>query len=442
MKKLSLFTASTLALLAFSTPALAKSPMPLPNPDLPAVTPVVKNGGSGLATASDADVCPKLRRWAGSGNSASSLYVKSLDSGKTICGLHAKSSRSLASNNKLFTTSAALGKFGLHHRFRTSLYADGHINSHGVLKGSLYLQGGGDPSLGTKDFNDSYFLGEGIEIEDLASAAKRLGIKKVTGRLYGDDTIFDDVRGVADSGYATSPYIGPLSGLDINAGYTSGSLSSYSSNPAKTAVRKLVKVMRRKGIKIQAQTSLRKTPKSAKRTLVGKLKSPKMSWIIRTTLLFSNNFFAEMLEKGLGAEFRGLGTTHRGTTVTERYAASLGSEVDQKDGSGLTYGNRSTAADVVKLLTEDREQNYGKTLIAGLPTAGVDGTLEDRMRGTAAQGNCHAKTGTLTGVSALSGYCFNNSGRKFVFSILMNGVSDLTAAHAGQDRIAAAIAAR
>ena len=66
----------------------------------------------------------------------------------------------------------------------------------------------------------------------------------------------------------------------------------------------------------------------------------------------------------------------------------------------------------------------------------------DRMRGSAAQGNCHAKTGTLTGVSALSGYCFNESGRKFVFSILMNGVSNLDAAHIGQDRIVAAIASR
>ena len=89
-----------------------------------------------------------------------------------------------------------------------------------------------------------------------------------------------------------------------------------------------------------------------------------------------------------------------------------------------------------------RKKDFGSSLIASLPTAGVDGTLDDRMRGSAAQGNCHAKTGTLTGVSALSGYCFNESGRKFVFSILMNGVSNLDAAHIGQDRIVAAIASR
>ena len=62
------------------------------------------------------------------------------------------------------------------------------------------------------------------------------------------------------------------------------------------------------------------------------------------------------------------------------------------------------------------------------------------MRGSAAQRRCRAKTGTLTGVTALSGYCFNASGRRFAFSILMNNVSNLDRARAAQDRIAAAIA--
>ena len=62
------------------------------------------------------------------------------------------------------------------------------------------------------------------------------------------------------------------------------------------------------------------------------------------------------------------------------------------------------------------------------------------MHGTAAAGRCRTKTGTLTGVSALSGYCFNRSGRKMIFSILMNGVRDLNLAHLEQDRIAAAVA--
>jgi D-alanyl-D-alanine carboxypeptidase/D-alanyl-D-alanine-endopeptidase (penicillin-binding protein 4) len=62
------------------------------------------------------------------------------------------------------------------------------------------------------------------------------------------------------------------------------------------------------------------------------------------------------------------------------------------------------------------------------------------MGGTAAAGRCHLKTGTLTAVSALSGYCFNASGRTMIFSILMNGVRDLELAHLEQDQIAAAVA--
>lgn len=441
MKKPVTFVIPLLALFAFSAPAQAMMPAPLANPDRPATTPRMDSGSASVATASDAKICPTLRRWAGKGNSAPGLRVRSLDSGKTICSLNSTSKRSLASNTKLFTTSTSLAKFGTDHHFRTRLYADGKIRD-GVLKGSLYLKGGGDPSLGTSDFLDTYFGGDGADIEKLARLAKRAGIKRVTGRLYGDDTIFDSKRGVPDSGYATSSYIGPLSGLEINAGFTSATLSYFSSDPARTAAKKLVKLMRGKGIRIQKQISLRKTPASAERNLLGRVLSPNMTWTARTTNLYSNNFFAEMLLKNLGAEYRGLGTTHRGTTVVERYVKKLGSWIDQKDGSGLTFGNRSTPSDVVKLLSKVRKKDFGPALIDSLPTAGVDGTLDDRMRGSAAQGNCHAKTGTLTGVSALSGYCFNESGRKFVFSILMNGVSNLDAAHIGQDRIVAAIAGR
>ena len=78
----------------------------------------------------------------------------------------------------------------------------------------------------------------------------------------------------------------------------------------------------------------------------------------------------------------------------------------------------------------------GDEFIQDLALAGHEGTVADRMRGTAADGRCRTKTGTLTGVSALSGYCFNGNGRTMVFSILMNNVSDLGLAHLDQDRIA------
>jgi D-alanyl-D-alanine carboxypeptidase/D-alanyl-D-alanine-endopeptidase (penicillin-binding protein 4) len=86
------------------------------------------------------------------------------------------------------------------------------------------------------------------------------------------------------------------------------------------------------------------------------------------------------------------------------------------------------------------ERDDFQSFYDSLPIAGRDGTLDDRMRGGAAGGRCRGKTGTLTGVSALSGYCRTRGGRTVVFSILMNGVGDTYGARAVQDRMANTIA--
>lgn len=425
--------------LFFAGTAEAAVPDPLPNPDQPARTPRVQESPAG-ATISANRICAKLQRFAQMGNSAPSLRVRNMKSGATVCSLKSTRKRSLASNNKIFTTATALARLGENHRFLTRVYADGKVDRKGVLKGSLYLRGGGDPSLGTTSFNDAYLAGEGTDIEKIAREVKAAGIRQVSGRLFGDATVFDGVRGVADSGFATSPYIGPLSGLAFNAGYTGSSFGRFSSSPEKLATKSLVRELRKRGIRIRKEIAMRKTPASARKNLVSQVRSEDMVWMARLTNLLSNNFYAETLLKDIGAEVRNSGTTRSGATVVQRYAASLGADVDSVDGSGLTHSNEASAADVVKFLSRVKDRSYGDSFLRSLPTAGVDGTLADRMGGTAAAGNCHAKTGTLTGVSALSGYCYNASGREFVFSILMNGVSDLSRAHLGQDRIAAAIA--
>jgi D-alanyl-D-alanine carboxypeptidase/D-alanyl-D-alanine-endopeptidase (penicillin-binding protein 4) len=96
---------------------------------------------------------------------------------------------------------------------------------------------------------------------------------------------------------------------------------------------------------------------------------------------------------------------------------------------------------VVALLDHmlDAEPKLRQAWLDSLAVAGRSGTLARRMRGTAAQGNCFGKTGTITGVSALSGYCDTGGGRLIAFSILMSGVR-LDRAHVAQDRIAALVA--
>ncbi len=121
---------------------------------------------------------------------------------------------------KLFTTSTALARLGAESRIATLLKTDGGIDRNGVLHGSLYLVGAGDPALGTPSFYRRFLGGLGTNIFQLKRQVREAGIKSVTGRLYADDSVFDRLRGVADSGYATSPEIGPLSGLSFNSGYS------------------------------------------------------------------------------------------------------------------------------------------------------------------------------------------------------------------------------
>ncbi|MBS1679802.1 MAG: D-alanyl-D-alanine carboxypeptidase [Actinobacteria bacterium] len=390
--------------------------------------------------AAAANSCGQMTAWLkAGGGSQSGLMVVDTETEEVVCAVGAEKMLPLASNTKLFTTATALSKLGPTSTIPTKVLTDGTVDANGVLHGSLYLQGAGDPTLGTPTFYNSYLAGLGTNIFALVPQLKRAGIKAVTGRLYGDDTIFDRKRGVADSGYATSVYIGPLSGLDFNSGFAGSTSSShFSSDPAKLATQTLDNSMRRAGIRVSPTIALRRTPPSAKPVAV--VRSPTIDEIVNTTDVYSDNFFAEMLEKLLGARFGGAGTTAAGTRVVEEYARSMGSDIQQVDGSGLTRSNLASAQDVVKLLLGVNKSPIGEQFIQDLALSGKEGTTAGRMKGTAAYGRCRLKTGTLTGVSNLSGYCFNTSGKVMAFSTLMGSVAGTETAHYYQDKIAGAVA--
>jgi len=383
--------------------------------------------------------CQEMRqRLVAGGGTASGLFVIDGESGKAVCARAAKQPRALASNTKLFTTATALSRFGPEYRIDTQLLSDGRIGFDGVLHGSLYLQGAGDPALGVPSFYDRYSGGLGTNLLSLRAQLRAAGVRAVTGRLYADDSVFDRLRGVADSGYATSPYIGPLSGLAFNSGYRGSIGQGFASDPATLAASKLTRALDAAGISIRTRVARGDTPAGAKP--IATVRSPTMSRLVEATDVYSNNFFAEMLAKLLGAHFGAAGTTAAGTEVVERFARSQGSAIQAVDGSGLTRGNHASPYAVVRLLQGMDGSEVGDEFIQDLALTGQEGTVADRMHGTAAYGRCRTKTGTLTGVSALSGYCFNRSGRTMVFSILMASVGDLGLAHYEQDKIAALVA--
>ncbi|MFE1166369.1 D-alanyl-D-alanine carboxypeptidase/D-alanyl-D-alanine-endopeptidase [Nocardiopsis sp. NPDC058789] len=163
--------------------------------------------------------------------------------------------------------------------------------------------------------------------------------------------------------------------------------------------------------------------------VVGEHTSMPLSEVLVPLMKFSNNGHAEMLTKTLGREVAGEGSWEAGLAAEDTALQQLGvdtSDLVLTDGSGLSRGNLVTANTVVDLLDSAQDAPWYEVWHHSLPVAGdsdpfVGGTLANRMRGTAAEGVAQAKTGTMTGVSALSGYVQGPDGGELYFSVVNNG---------------------
>jgi D-alanyl-D-alanine carboxypeptidase len=152
----------------------------------------------------------------------------------------------------------------------------------------------------------------------------------------------------------------------------------------------------------------------------------------------SDNAGAQALAVRLGD-----GSGARGVRRAEQFAAGLGVRVQLRDGSGLATADRATPRQMVRFLVAMRDVRGYRGWLGGFPVAGRSGTLAGRMRGTAAEGRCRAKTGTLflhTNASTLSGYCTTRTGAAIAFSVLM--ATTAANGRAVQARLVARIAAR
>ncbi|MGI8846625.1 MAG: D-alanyl-D-alanine carboxypeptidase/D-alanyl-D-alanine endopeptidase [Thermoleophilaceae bacterium] len=373
-------------------------------------------------------------RPAGRGSGA---YVVNATTGRRVFGSRQHTARVLASNTKLFTTTAALARYGVHAKLATEVRGTGTLAENGTYRGSLYLVGGGDPTFGSSAFGRRAY-GGGASVQTLAKRLKAIGIRKVTGRIYGDESKFDALRGGPDSRYGVSPYVGPLSALSYNRGLATESGRGYQASPPAFAAARLDAALAAVGVGVSGAPRSARAPSGA--TPLAKVKSPAMSSLVRLTNKPSDNFFAEMLSKDLALIGNGRGTTRDGARLAAGFARRLGAApASLTDGSGLSRGNRASPYRVTRLLLAMRTRDEFPAFFDSLSIAGRDGTLAGRMRGGAARGRCRGKTGTLTGVTALSGYCTAASGDVYAFSILMNGVNT-TGGRAIQDRMAQLIA--
>jgi serine-type D-Ala-D-Ala carboxypeptidase/endopeptidase (penicillin-binding protein 4) len=334
--------------------------------------------------------------------------------------------RILASNTKLFTTATALDRLGPETNLMTRVWAETPPAADGTVDGSLYIVGDGDPTFGDED------------VAALADEIKDNGVKRVTGKILVDDTVFDRRRGLGKNPNQPNSYVGPLSGLSFEFGLEG---PGFSTRPEIDAGLALRQALQNRDVGVGGDVDYAKPPGALAETdPIASIASPPVAELVESTNEPSNNFFAEMLLKRLAVKPGSPGTTRAGAREVRAYARSLGTRVRAKDGSGIGRKNQASAEQVGKLLAAMLDEPSADEFHESLPRAGIEGTLSNRMEGTAAEGRCRAKTGTISGVSALSGYCDLAAG-PVVFSILMNGIgSNYTGARNLQDRMVVAIA--
>ncbi|MGG1253371.1 D-alanyl-D-alanine carboxypeptidase/D-alanyl-D-alanine-endopeptidase [Brevibacillus agri] len=381
-----------------------------------------------------------------------------------------------ASNMKLFTTVAGLDKLGPDYQWKTELFLQGKVSADGVLQGDLVLKGYGDPTLTPAD------------LQQMASVLKQAGIKRINGHLLLDESYFDDTRlGVSwmwdDEPYGYSAQLSALSvhknvtTLTVTPGKAVNAPPTLAMEPATTYVKVINKLqtvegsesnitlerprgknevvltgtiglaakpyeedvtledpalfvgdvwkeqLLAQGIGLNPGAAVKKTVVQSGVPFSTHLSKP-LGEVIVELNKESDNFYAEMLLKTLGATQKGAGTFAAGSEAVADVMkrAGIDSGYRQVDGSGLSRFDLVSAEQIVRLLAFVQQQSYSVELEKSLPVAGVDGTLKTRMLGTAAAKNLIAKTGSMGGVNSLSGYVTAQNGHKLAFSILINGI--------------------
>lgn len=365
----------------------------------------------------------------------SGALVYDIGSNEKLYSARAAIGRPPGSVEKLYTTVALMRILGPSARLHTSVLGTGKLE-HGVWHGNLYLRGGGDPTFGDADFNRVWTHAEGSNAGQLVAGLVRRKIKRVTGWVYGDESLFDRRRGGLITKYApdTPDFGGWLSALAYNHGSALKHLG-----PAQFATREFVLAMRGSGIIARASKQTATTPQRAK--LLATVSSPPMLKMTRLMDVPSDDLYAEMFAKQLGVLFGTGGTISAGARVIRgTIAASYGLHPTILDGSGLSRNDRSSPVEIVDLLREVYRTPVGSELDASLPIVGEQGTVQTIGLKTPAVGNCIAKTGTLDDVTNLAGYCRSRGHRTLAFALLIDGPPNWTAL-ALESRMVGAVAA-
>ncbi|WP_462413264.1 D-alanyl-D-alanine carboxypeptidase/D-alanyl-D-alanine endopeptidase [Neobacillus sp. Marseille-QA0830] len=424
--------------------------------------------------------------------------VYSLKDDKTLASYQAEKTFVPASTFKLLVAATATGKWAKDMTIPTKVFLTGNLSQDGILNGDIILKGYGDPTLtvnqldamaktlteqgihkvnGNIIVDESYFddqyLGENwmwddenfyynMEMSALSVRENIVDVNVKPGSAVGEPakvsispapdymTVVNTATTVA--GNKASLTIDRTLGKNEIA--VSGTIGKdYSPNgytqartihdPASFTGTVFRDLLKDHGITFKDKSAIKKGTLSDNARLAATTQSAKLDDILTKMLKESNNFYAEMLTKQLGAKENGTGSITAGAQVIKQHLVDdLGLDADyiQKDGSGLTRLDHISPHAFTLILKGIYDSPERDRFIPFLPIAGVDGTLKSRMKGTAADGNVKAKTGSMSGVNTLAGYVTTKDGQTFAFSIMCNGIYKSSFATNIQNQISIALA--
>lgn len=346
--------------------------------------------------------------------------------GDTLYAVNAERLFVPGSNQKIITAAVALAVLGPDFRFATRLSTRSDVKD-GTLSGDLVVFGTGDPS-----FSDRMRDGDAMApMRDLADSLRARGVLRIDGALRRGAPVFADAPigfGWAwdDLGTTYGATVGDLMFNEAFATTTVTVDGVRDTMPPRRPPRlhfldALYAALRERGITVRAGFDWSTTVPDSGLTTMVTFESPPLRAILPHFQKDSQNQIGEILLKTIGLRVTGAGRADSGAAVVTRHLLGLGADSSDfvvRDGSGLSRHNWASPRTLMRVLTTMQ----GDTVFrASLPIAGIDGTLERRMRDTPAAGNARAKTGSMDRVRAISGYVSAAGGRELVFSLMING---------------------
>ena len=301
-----------------------------------------------------------------------------------------------ASTMKLLTAITALDKLGGSYQFKTQLKYTGTIED-GVLTGDVYCVGGMDPRFNSDD------------LTAFVNSLKDMGVDTIRGNVYADRSMKD--AALLGEGWCwddDNPVLSPLvfSRKDI-------------------FMDRFLAKLKDAGIEYEKMYASSKTCPANAFTICTRFHT--MDQVLHKMMKESDNLYAECMYYQIAASTGNRPASAKSARNVERQLINkLGLDASRyrlADGSGLSlYNYLSAELEVMMLRYAFRNDNIKQHLIHSLPIAGVDGTLKKRMKSGSVHGNVKAKTGTLTGIISLAGYCTAANGHELCFSIINNGI--------------------